>query len=824
MKKLIQSLAVLFLSVGIVFAGSPTVWKIGSDYVENLKDKIYSSEICDESGANCIDISAGTTAIPAGLDTQVQFNDGGVFAGDSGLTYNKTTDTLTATNISATSLSATSASIVTIGTGLTEGYGLFADASGNIAGDAGYFWNNATKIFQLTNPPTIGGNVLNGSHVEISGIGTPTYDSVQDLINATQSAGVISGGVISDGGSGSINISAVKGIVKTTDSEIGANVSFDLAGATGQALTDNSTNYITVDYNSGTPQFVIGVTNTANGHTIFNLGKVYREGTSLDIIDSGLNIYDFSKRVQQHHIEEADLHFVSGAIVSEIGTRNISITAGIMYAGLNRIITDAIDTSGADTFEYYYYNGSAWIESDQTAISNTQYNDTSSGLVNLTKDYGIHWVYKGTSDTSYVIYGQDQYKLNEAQQAQPLSSLPPHVEAFGVLRAKIIIKKDEATFTEIGSVLDTQFSTSTPSNHNELGELQGGTADEYYHMTSAQSAGFAINPMTTQGDTVFGGASGLPTRLAKGTASQVYTMNAGATAPEWTTASGGGDFSDGGDTAGADRTLGNTDNYDLGFVTNNLTRLHINNNGKIGIGITELDASLSVIAAQATAAWINAFEVEFSTIVTGGLKNAIHGRVTGIASDAAVLYLQYGLNAPFTDAKTRDSIIVEIDRNLVGSSIADDFNAMRIRKRFRSTSGVNSSTGSVLNLENLKQAGAGTINDSTDNLRLIQDVDSTGSHINFNSQTNASAGANAGDMWRNADALNFRNSTGVIDLATISGLEKSADPTEPTEGQFIMWMSDGTGKGDDGDIMIASQAGGTTNYSIIFDHSAGTTW
>lgn len=41
------------------------------------------------------------------------------------------------------------------------------------------------------------------------------------------------------------------------------------------------------------------------------------------------------------------------------------------------------------------------------------------------------------------------------------------------------------------------------------------------------------NPMTTAGDTIYGGADGVPTRLAKGTASQVLTMNSGATAPEW---------------------------------------------------------------------------------------------------------------------------------------------------------------------------------------------------------------------------------------------------------------------------------------------------
>jgi hypothetical protein len=49
-----------------------------------------------------------------------------------------------------------------------------------------------------------------------------------------------------------------------------------------------------------------------------------------------------------------------------------------------------------------------------------------------------------------------------------------------------------------------------------------------------------VNPMTTQGDVIYGGASGAPTRLPKGTASQVLTMNSGATAPEWQTPSSGG--------------------------------------------------------------------------------------------------------------------------------------------------------------------------------------------------------------------------------------------------------------------------------------------
>jgi len=42
-----------------------------------------------------INTSGGAGGSPGGADTQVQFNDAGAFGGDAGLTYNKTTDTLT---------------------------------------------------------------------------------------------------------------------------------------------------------------------------------------------------------------------------------------------------------------------------------------------------------------------------------------------------------------------------------------------------------------------------------------------------------------------------------------------------------------------------------------------------------------------------------------------------------------------------------------------------------------------------------------------------------------------------------------------------------
>ena len=68
------------------------------------------------------------------------------------------------------------------------------------------------------------------------------------------------------------------------------------------------------------------------------------------------------------------------------------------------------------------------------------------------------------------------------------------------------------------------------------------------------------------------------------------------------------------------------------------------------------------------------------------------------------------------------------------------------------------------------------------------------------------------------------STTGVASFGAITTLERGADPTQPAEGECVIWMSDGSGKGDDGDLMVASTAGGTTNYGTLFDHSGGAGW
>jgi hypothetical protein len=48
----------------------------------------------------------------------------------------------------------------------------------------------------------------------------------------------------------------------------------------------------------------------------------------------------------------------------------------------------------------------------------------------------------------------------------------------------------------------------------------------------------------------------------------------------------------------------------------------------------------------------------------------------------------------------------------------------------------------------------------------------------------------------------------------------SSDPSDPDDGHSVMWLSDGTGSGDAGDLMVKIKIGATTKTITLIDWSA----
>jgi len=54
-------------------------------------------------------------------------------------------------------------------------------------------------------------------------------------------------------------------------------------------------------------------------------------------------------------------------------------------------------------------------------------------------------------------------------------------------------------------------------------------------------------------------------------------------------------------------------------------------------------------------------------------------------------------------------------------------------------------------------------------------------------------------------------------------LPKITEPSDPDEDNSVIWMSNGYGVGDEGDIMVKINVGGVTKYATLVDYSTATT-
>ncbi len=70
------------------------------------------------------------------------------------------------------------------------------------------------------------------------------------------------------------------------------------------------------------------------------------------------------------------------------------------------------------------------------------------------------------------------------------------------------------------------------------------------------------------------------------------------------------------------------------------------------------------------------------------------------------------------------------------------------------------------------------------------------------------------DFSRNTeilDATGFSGDGSLMYFQTVIQKERSSDPDDPPEGYSAVWQGDGTGSGDDGDILIKITTAGTTH-------------
>lgn len=307
-----------------------------------------------------------------------------------------------------------------------------------------------------------------------------------ELLTNILSAGYLSGGALTDNGDGTIDVAAGAGYIRSSDSDTATLSYIEWSAASSVALTDGQSNYVYVDYNAGSP--VIAV--TTNGESIrnnendkFELYEIVREGIVLHSTSHFQYSNNAIRRMQQRFYEVERVTRASGLIIGETGTRNITVTAGVLWVKLDKSSFSAFDSSGSDTFDRYYRDGGVgWTkQAGQTQWDNTQYDAGTGSLVTMTNNrYSTQYFYAEPDGNIVSLYGQAEYvNLAQAQADSPPSTVPKRIEEHAVLIGRVVFQKNAATAEEVESAFTTTFTGAQTTDHGSLAGLSDDDHTQY---------------------------------------------------------------------------------------------------------------------------------------------------------------------------------------------------------------------------------------------------------------------------------------------------------------------------------------------------------
>lgn len=258
--------------------------------------------------------------------------------------------------------------------------------------------------------------------------------------------------------------------------------------------TQNVVSYIYADYNGGSPTLVLTTNrNDYNYTTKVHVLTLQAVPNELHVLAQAEAAKSLPSRMLQRAVRTNRFSVESGGLIlGETATRGITLTSGYVWFAVNRVTCGALNSlTDADPTEFWYHSGGNWTVSTITQYNNTQY-DNGTDLATLTANrYAVNWIFRCISDSEHHLFqvaGTGDYTLAQALASQPPASLPPDIVANGILVGRIIVQKSADTATQIDSAFSTVFTQSPTFNHNDLAGLQGGTAGEYYHVTSAQNS------------------------------------------------------------------------------------------------------------------------------------------------------------------------------------------------------------------------------------------------------------------------------------------------------------------------------------------------
>lgn len=324
---------------------------------------------------------------------------------------------------------------------------------------------------------------------ELSAFQLHAQDSSIHLVEVIEnSSGMVEEPIISDLDDGSITVSAADCVLYADDIFTKPALRYSVVGATF-LLTDLDTNYLIVDYSSGIPVYDVTLdVNIINGSDIIPVNTIYRDGVDLHFLTWDSPGQGLAEKMWFKDVKITRFSRESGIAISENPSREFAITAGVVWNGSKRNIINTVD-SAVDEVTLRYHISGVWTSTIITQFNNTSYDD-GTDLVSGTAGYFlVNWVYSDVSENGHaaeIILGNAEYgTLGNAELSQP-PTVPEFINTHHLLVGRIIVEVGASSASSVASAFVTLFSAGAVTKHNDLSAIQGGTADEHYHLTAAE--------------------------------------------------------------------------------------------------------------------------------------------------------------------------------------------------------------------------------------------------------------------------------------------------------------------------------------------------
>lgn len=293
------------------------------------------------------------------------------------------------------------------------------------------------------------------------------------------SAGVTILPILTDLGTGSINVSSTE--VNLFENTVHGDKlkNYYVSPITNQSLIDGEVNYVVVDYNNGTPIYNIlsgGQLITINESDIVPVFTLYRNGNIISYINWDLLGSGLANKLHARFVKTDRFGYESGFDLTENGSRELYLSSGISWHGAVRNPLESVD-SVLDVMTFWYPVAGIWTMSTETQYTNNQYSDGTNLQTLLPNKWTIISVYRTQANIKKIgIVVGNSYGSEADAVSSPLPEVPDQLTKLGVRVAKLVIQSGINTASQILSAFTQDESHPSISSFSTLkiGDVSNG--------------------------------------------------------------------------------------------------------------------------------------------------------------------------------------------------------------------------------------------------------------------------------------------------------------------------------------------------------------